>query len=143
MAQQKKQEENEEKQNLFSNAKELEELSEYSDNPILNNPLRHVPGTKSYSARKQLDAQGLLFADKIFTHFNKGTISTPKLELIVESLAPNSRLTKSENLSRIKALTRVMGLPSDASETEVDKVFKEEQKKLRPPIESFFKGIFE
>lgn len=143
LAQQKKQEEDEEKRNLLSNADDLRKFSRYSDNLFFNNPLRHVPGTEAFAARKQLDTQGLLFADKIYTHFNKGTVSDKKMDLIVKKLAPNSELTESENNARINSLIRIMGLPSDASEAEVDKVFKEEQKKLRPPIESFFKGIFE
>lgn len=81
-----------------------------------------IPGTAANQEREEFDSLGFLAADKVFTHFNKGTISKDKLKKIVEDLAPKSDLTQSKNRARIKALRTISGLPSNVSQEKFDAV---------------------
>lgn len=79
--------------------------------------------------REEIDTTGLLLADKVFTKFNKGTISQAKLKLITEKLAINSGLNEREYEGRLKALERILNLPANASDAQVDNILNQEQKK--------------
>jgi len=90
-----------------------------------------IPGTEAFEKRKQFDALGFLAADKVFTHFNKGTVSKDKLAVIRDDLSPKANLTERENKARIKALETIMGLPPETSESKLDAVVKKEKAKLK------------
>lgn len=89
-----------------------------------------IPGTEAFGKRKEFDAAGFLAADTVYTHFNKGTISEAKLEVIKNDLSPNSKFSERENLARINALERIMGLPSNTPPEKVDKIIEHEKKRV-------------
>jgi hypothetical protein len=112
--------------------------------------LREMPGTPQYSAAQQLDSQGFLMADRIFTKFNKGVVSQPKWKDIKNSFAPNSKFSNAKNFARILALEAMAGLPENISpqkfNREAQKIAHKYKisidsniKNERPPLESFIR----
>lgn len=91
-------------------------------NPL--NPLSWHVNREAYQNREELNSEGFLYADKVFTKFNKGTITKEKLAYIRDNLAPNSKLSERQNTARLNALDHVLSLPDDASEAEVNAVIK-------------------
>ncbi len=99
---------------------------------------------ENIQAREELDTLGFLVADKIYTHFNKGTMSNAKLEQVKKQIAPRSDLSERENIARINALERIMALPPDVSPEKLDAVIDQGSKEVeknsikeRPSLESF------
>jgi len=80
--------------------------------------------------RQQYKSAGFLLADKIFTKFNKGTISKDKLK-IVQQLAPDPEVSERENLGRIAALEKMMALPPDIGKKEFDKQLQEKVREVK------------
>ena len=76
--------------------------------------------------RAEFDASGFWAADNVFTHFNKGTVSSPKLELIRNELAPKSDLPERVNKARIASLRRMANLPANISKDKFDKILDKE-----------------
>lgn len=97
---------------------------------------KYIPFTKSFTGgglnretvgkRAEYDSAGFLAADQVYTHFNKGTISEAKLELIKKDLAPNSNLSERENKARVSALRRISNLPKNTNSKAVDKLINQE-----------------
>ena len=90
------------------------------------------------SIREGITNTGLWVTDKIFTHFNKGTLNKAKWESLKEDLAPRADLPPKVNRARIDGLKRILGLPSDAPRKIVDKVIDGEVK-AQQKIEKSFK----
>ena len=116
----------------------LNEALDWLDENIEYSGENTIPGFKSFTAgglnrgavekREEIDTTGFLAADKVFTHFNKGTISKDKLQVILKDLAPNSKLSERKNKARIASLRRMMKLPSDIPESAFDKIVEREKK---------------
>lgn len=91
-----------------------------------------IPGFKSFTfgglnreaveKRENFDKLGFWITDKVFTHFNKGTVSVPKFEEIKENLAPRADLSERKNRARINSLRTISNLPSNISQKEFDKI---------------------
>lgn len=109
--------------------------------------------TKAGRIREEFDKKSLWMTDKIFTHFNKGVINKPKWETIKDELAPNSKLSKNENIARTNALESMLELPPDISPEEFDNYVdnirqnldiktkgqgRETEKGKRPSLEEIF-----
>lgn len=98
--------------------------------PFTKSFFGNVPGTQAFEERKEFDTLGFLVADKVYTHFNKGTVSEAKLEQIKQNLAPRADLSERENAGRINAIKKIMNLPPDISKKNFDKVVDQELKKV-------------
>lgn len=120
----------EESKGLEESLTQLEGLLPYGGAriPFTKSFLRNVPGTEAFEKSKLIDTLGFYTADKVYTHFNKGTISNSKLEQIRENLAPRGDLTERENKSRINAMRTIMNLPKDISEAKLDQIVNKLQK---------------
>lgn len=146
---QEQMEKQQELQGLKDTLNQLEEDIPYTGTAIFGKKsfFGNIPGTEAYQKREEFDSSGFLAADKVFTHFNKGTISKEKLKKISEDLAPRSDLSEKKNIARIASLRRIMGLPKDISEKKLDQFIAHEKKRMgiespsqeRPPLESFYK----
>ena len=120
----KKVEDTSELQGLSNTLDELDNLVEYTG--------KEIPGFKSATygglnrkaveKREQIDKMGFFAADKIFTQFNKGTVSIPKFEQIKKELAPNSKLSEREYKARVNALRLISNLPRNTSQKSFDKI---------------------
>lgn len=86
---------------------------------------------KAIEKREQFDKLGIWLTDKVYTHFNKGTMSDAKLELIKEEMAPRVKLSERANRGRINALKTIANLPSDISKSELNKVINDQLKEVR------------
>jgi hypothetical protein len=140
--QQEVQKEQREQQETKTQIQELRDDISYTGYPIFSGikPLvGKIPGTEAHRKRKGFEKSSIWITDKIFSHFNKGTISKPKLELIVKDLAPHPDLSQSENLARLDALDRAIGLPRDATYNDLKSIIGEKSESKKPPLESFFK----
>ncbi len=93
--------------------------------------------------REEFDTSGLLLADYVYTHFNKGTVTDTKLKLIKDQLAPNSKFSERVNKARINSIKRILSLPSDLSTAQFNKELAKEQNSIKkessgkPPLSSF------
>jgi hypothetical protein len=118
--------------------------SRFSDllNPNLKvNPLGGL-NRKAVEKREEYTRSGFLLADQVYTHFNKGTISEAKLELIKKDLAPHGNLSERENIARVRALKRIMGLKSDANPSTVNKIIDQEISKVKKSSKPTLQEIF-
>ncbi len=122
----------EETKGLSNSLDELDKNLDYTGARIPGSKafFRSIPGTTAYEKAKEFDALGFWTADKAFTHFNKGTLSKEKIQIVKEDLAPKSDLYNSENRARIKAIRIISGLPSDISEEKFDSVYKKLKKEV-------------
>lgn len=103
--------------------------------------LRNVPGTEAFAKAKEFDSTGFWVTDNVYTHFNKGTVSDAKLELIKKDLSPRSDLFESENRARINSLKRIMALPADISKEKFDAIVDKEVKSVKGESPSGSKSL--
>lgn len=122
-----------------------QEVSRGGYSPVKTFKNVFLPGTKYAKAAEEFDTTGFFATDQLFTHFNKGTISKDKLATIKEDLAPNSRLTKEQNLGRINSLARLANLPEGTTSEKFNKEFARVKKEIegnernqKPGLESFY-----
>ena len=80
--------------------------------------------------REGIDQTGLWLADKVYTHFNKGVINQTKWEDVKDRFAANSELPAAINRERVAAVKRIMGLPTNAPASVINKVIDTEMKTL-------------
>lgn len=116
---------------------ELEKEQEISSDKALSDNIRNnlkysgpwssgfVRGTPSFAGREELDASGIIYADKAWNKINKGTMTDAKQKLIVGKLSPNSNLTPEQNEARLKVLDDLSGvtqyLSAEKAEKYIDK----------------------
>lgn len=142
---QEKSKETESIQNSFDSLEQNTELASRGGiHPIKRLKSEFAKGSDYSQVASDYDSTGFFLTDKLFTHFNKGTISKDKLKL-VQDLSPNSKLSQSQNKGRIQALKRLFDLPSDASSEKFNKELAVAQREIktdnstkeRPPLSDF------
>lgn len=118
--QQEKQREEQGFQNVFD---ELEELFAYGgmDFPGMKSGTIWGLNREAVEKREELDKLGFWVADKVYTHFNKGTVTDKKFNEIKKELAPNSKLSERKNRGRMRALQLISNLPSNINQKAFDK----------------------
>ncbi len=79
---------------------------------------------------ENLDRLGFWYTDKIYTHFNKGAISTVKFSEIKNKLSPNASASPRENRARLNALNTIAGLKPNVSSKDFDRAVDKEVKKV-------------
>lgn len=129
MDMQAKQEEMQSYQNGFN---ALEALIPYTGSqlPFFKSSTFGGLNREAVEKREQFKTLGFWITDKIFTHFNKGVVSTPKFDEIKNNLSPRADLSERQNRGRINSLKTILNLPSDISSKEFDKIVDGEMKKL-------------
>lgn len=80
-----------------------------------------VRGTPEFSGREELDASGVIYADKSWSTINKGQMTDAKQKLILGKLAPNSELTPEQNQARVNVLDDMNKVTSNLSPEKAEK----------------------
>lgn len=86
---------------------------------------------KAVQERELIDSQGFWATDQTYTHFNKGTVSDAKLQLMKKDLAPHSGLSERAYKARIQALRRISNLPSNVGKEKFEAVLNKEIKAVK------------
>lgn len=81
--------------------------------------------------REEIDQTGLLAADAVYTHFNKGVLNKVKWEDVKELFSPKSDLPAEVNRARIASLRRIMGLKPNISKEALNKQIDKEANVLK------------
>ncbi len=128
-AQQEQEEQDAEAQQAEENLNYIDENLDYTGSPLApgksfasEGEFGRIWHPKAYETRKEITNRGFWTTDKLYTHFNKGTITDAKLELIKKELSPRGDISPEDNRARINALKSMMKLPKNLSQKQFDKV---------------------
>ena len=86
---------------------------------------------KMQAIREGIKTSGIWFADKIYTHFNKGVINKEKWDTIKNQFATDPDLPPVVNRARIAAGERIMALKPNSSPAVVQAAIDKEKKALK------------
>jgi hypothetical protein len=84
--------------------------------------LSKLPGTQASKERELFDTTAVWLTDAAFQKINKGTLSKDRQKLLLEKLAPNSKLTQAENNARIDALENMTKSGKPLTNADADKI---------------------
>jgi hypothetical protein len=84
--------------------------------------LAKLPGTQAFKERELFDTTAVWLTDAAFQKINKGTLSKDRQKLLLEKLAPNSKLTQAENNARIDALEKMTISGKPLTNADADKI---------------------
>ena len=92
---------------------------------------KQMSNVEIQAKREEIKKSGIWMADAIYTHFNKGVLNKEKWNDVKNEFAVDPDLPPKVNRARMAAAKRIMGLPSDAPSSIVNKVIKNEQQALK------------